>query len=356
MRRAPRPGRCAASPPSSRGTLPRARRVGGASPTTWPSRIRTTRPARAATSASWVISTIVRPAACSSSSSAEHVGGRRASRGCRSARRPGSAPGSVTSARATATRCCWPPDSSPGRCSTRSPSPTRSSAATARSRRSCRGTPAYASGSSTLRQRRQRRQQVELLEDEADAPVADVGQLVLGHARRRPRRPAGRCPSVGTSRQPRMCISVDLPEPDGPMTATYSPRPISRLTPRSACHLERAAAVDLAHVAQRDRPGPALRRHLDERGGRHPLPPLLAPPVRVRRRHRSRHRRRRSRRRRSRRRRTRRRRSRRPPKPRPLPVPLPVPFPVPAAAVRTATDDRVAVGEAGQRPGSSRRS
>ena len=31
-----------------------------------------------------------------------------------------------------------------------------------------------------------------------------------------------------------MCISVDLPEPDGPMMATYSPAEIERLTPRSA--------------------------------------------------------------------------------------------------------------------------
>ncbi len=31
-----------------------------------------------------------------------------------------------------------------------------------------------------------------------------------------------------------MCISVDLPDPDGPMTATYSPCWTSRVTPRSA--------------------------------------------------------------------------------------------------------------------------
>ena len=41
-------------------------------------------------------------------------------------------------------------------------------------------------------------------------------------------------PDVGTSRQPRMCISVDLPEPDGPMTATYSPAAMSKETPRRA--------------------------------------------------------------------------------------------------------------------------
>ena len=32
-----------------------------------------------------------------------------------------------------------------------------------------------------------------------------------------------------------MFIMVDLPEPDGPMIATYSLRPMSSETPRSAC-------------------------------------------------------------------------------------------------------------------------
>ena len=41
-------------------------------------------------------------------------------------------------------------------------------------------------------------------------------------------------PRLSVSRQPRMFISVDLPEPDGPMTATYSPGSIRRSTPRSA--------------------------------------------------------------------------------------------------------------------------
>src|SRR4249920_4171674 len=41
-------------------------------------------------------------------------------------------------------------------------------------------------------------------------------------------------PEVGRSRQPTMCMKVDLPEPDGPVTARNSPRGTSRLTPRSA--------------------------------------------------------------------------------------------------------------------------
>ena len=47
-----------------------------------------------------------------------------------------SSAGSVTRARAIATRCCWPPDSSVGSWSSRSPRPSRSSAAVARRVRS----------------------------------------------------------------------------------------------------------------------------------------------------------------------------------------------------------------------------
>src|SRR5687768_15317327 len=41
-------------------------------------------------------------------------------------------------------------------------------------------------------------------------------------------------PLVGRSRQPRMCMSVDLPEPDGPVTATNSPFSTSMFAPRRA--------------------------------------------------------------------------------------------------------------------------
>src|SRR5262249_22241626 len=42
-------------------------------------------------------------------------------------------------------------------------------------------------------------------------------------------------PLVGWSRQPMVFIIVDLPEPDGPMMATNSPRAMSSDTPRRAC-------------------------------------------------------------------------------------------------------------------------
>ena len=41
-------------------------------------------------------------------------------------------------------------------------------------------------------------------------------------------------PDVGLSSPARMCISVDLPDPDGPMTAVALPGAISTVTPRSA--------------------------------------------------------------------------------------------------------------------------
>ena len=59
--------------------------------------------------------------------------------------------GSLTSARAMATRCRCPPDISVGRWRARSASPTRCRASMARLRRSRRPKPAYTIGSSTLR-------------------------------------------------------------------------------------------------------------------------------------------------------------------------------------------------------------
>src|SRR6266536_1279018 len=41
-------------------------------------------------------------------------------------------------------------------------------------------------------------------------------------------------PDVGLSKPARMCMSVDLPDPDGPITAVIRPTGMSTLTPRSA--------------------------------------------------------------------------------------------------------------------------
>jgi hypothetical protein len=65
------------------------------------------------------------------------------------------------------------------------------------------------------------RQEVEPLEDEPDDAVADDGPRVALR--------------VGRSRQPRMFIIVDLPDPLVPTMATNSPCAIVRFTSRIAC-------------------------------------------------------------------------------------------------------------------------
>src|SRR5258708_30164803 len=60
-------------------------------------------------------------------------------------------------------------------------------------------------------------------------------------------RPASQyLPELGESRHPIRFISVDLPEPDGPMMATYSPLRISTSTPRNACTCSAPISYTLA--------------------------------------------------------------------------------------------------------------
>ena len=138
--------------------------------------------------------------------------------------------GSSAIARAMATRCCWPPDSSAGRWSARSASPTRSSAARPSASASARVLPAtLRSASVDVAERRHVRIEVERLEHHADAlaGMVDVG----------PRRRACRCrrprslPDDGSSSRLRQRSRVDLPEPDGPITNTSSRSATSRSTP-----------------------------------------------------------------------------------------------------------------------------
>ena len=92
--------------------------------------------------------------------------------------------GSVTIARAMPTRCCWPPDSCPGRCDQ---AIRKADEVEGRQHLSaCRS--AAESGSSKQRQLdilvgRQHGQQVVELEDEADVPRPPAGELAFGHRR-----------------------------------------------------------------------------------------------------------------------------------------------------------------------------
>ena len=125
----------------------------------------------------------------------------------------------MTIARATATRCCWPPDSSDGTCLARSDTPTRASAVAAREARSAAFTPAYASGSSTLLWAVVREIRLKLWKTK---PILRLRTSDSWRSlRRRTSIPSSRYrPEEPTSRHPMMFIRVDLPEPDAPMMAT----------------------------------------------------------------------------------------------------------------------------------------
>ena len=47
--------------------------------------------------------------------------------------------------------------------------------------------------------------------------------------------PTNACPDVGRSRPAMQCMSVDLPEPDGPITAVNRARSMVTLMPSRAC-------------------------------------------------------------------------------------------------------------------------
>lgn len=69
-----------------------------------------------------------------------------------------------------------------------------------------------------------------------------------------------------------MARKVDLPQPDGPVTATYSPRPMSSVTSDSAGFLIGIAAEHFGDALEAD------QRHRGFRGFRSRLTPGLWPP------------------------------------------------------------------------------
>src|SRR6185369_8495810 len=55
-------------------------------------------------------------------------------------------------------------------------------------------------------------------------------------------------PLVGVSKAPKICINVDLPEPDGPIIATNSPVSILKLTPWRALKKTSPSRYDLVTI------------------------------------------------------------------------------------------------------------
>ena len=172
---APGPARARRGAPSGRG--PRRASARGARRRSAPSARKTTRSVQLAAFGSWVTMTMVWPNSSTErrrkpSTSAPEV----------LSRLPvGSSAkmtsGRLTSARAQATRCCWPPESSPGRWSSRSRSPTVSMTWSNQS-------PVRLAAGDGERQEdvllgRQRRDEVEGLEDEADVVAPGPGEVLL---------------------------------------------------------------------------------------------------------------------------------------------------------------------------------
>ena len=179
-------------------------------------------------------------------------------RGCRSARRRGSTRGSLTSARAIATRCCSPPESCDGRWVARSARPTSSSRASERARASSSSTPAGAIAACTLSTRGERRDQVELLEHEAERPQPEIGEGgVAERAEVLALEAHGPLARRGRARRAAGAAS-SCPSRSGPTSATSSPAPMSRSTPSSARTVVGAAPEE-----------PRCATHLVERLGRH---------------------------------------------------------------------------------------
>ena len=87
--------------------------------------------------------------------------------------------GSFTMARAMATRCCCPPESSVGRWWTRSARPTVSRASTGTLRSMSIGGARIAERQLHIRERAVPGEQVEGLEDEAHLVIPDAGQLIV---------------------------------------------------------------------------------------------------------------------------------------------------------------------------------
>ena len=136
--------------------------------------------------------------------------------------------GRLTKARAPATRCCCPPESSFGRWPSRSRRPTASTTWSNQGRSTSR--PAMSSGSVMFsaavsvgtrlnawktKPTRSRRSSVSRL----SPSVMSVS-------------PMNTVPVVGASRPAMQCRSVDFPDPDGPMIAS-TPAARSRVTPRA---------------------------------------------------------------------------------------------------------------------------
>ena len=167
--------------------------------------------------------------------------------------------GSVTMARAMATRCCWPPESSLERVmlAARQPDARAARRAPAGGARlpACRGRQRQLD----ILDRRGARQQVEALEDEAEIVPPQQRALVAVEARRHRRRRTGSRPR-SAYRGSRGCSwRSTCRSPDGPMIATNSPAD-AQIDAGQRMHRRVARAVDLGDAVAARSAAAGLRR------------------------------------------------------------------------------------------------
>ena len=129
-----------------------------------------------------------------------------------------------------ATRCCWPPESWPGRWWPRSPSPTRSSSSVALAPATRRDLPASRIGATTLPWA------VRLgIRLKAWKTTPTVSRRCAVRSRpdsREVSRPSSLIdPAVGVSSPARQESRVVFPQPDGPRRTTSSPSSASKVSP-----------------------------------------------------------------------------------------------------------------------------
>ena len=135
--------------------------------------------------------------------------------------------GAVASARAIDTRICMPPDSSRGKRSAASASPTPASASRAAASAAARGTCARSSGRRTFAATRAHGISVGDWNTIARRRAASsAGTASSPHQRMRP--------AVGASSPATIRSSVVLPQPEGPSSVTNSPARTARSTGSSA--------------------------------------------------------------------------------------------------------------------------
>ncbi len=189
-------------------------------------------PMRKASSRSCDTKTMVRRCSRCSSSSRPCISVRLSGSSAEKASSISISVGSTASARARPTRCCMPPDNSDGSLWAKARRPTCSSTSIARRSRAARATPATSRPKAVLRSTVRCGNSAKdwntiAMSLRRSATSSRAGMVVMS------RPPSRMLPAVGSMRRLMSRISVDLPEPERPMSTKISPSRTEKLASRT---------------------------------------------------------------------------------------------------------------------------